>query len=376
MRVEASLIADAFTLNVEQRRAYYLITDHTLHRQGLPDQLLMGVFGEAGTGKTQVIKAVQAWFTRLNRSNELLLTATTGTAAINIDGRTVHNATGIAIEMGDVTRTSRVTEKMQNLWEGRTYMIIDEVSMLSCQTMVSLNAQLMKIKNHPTVIFGDVNLIFFGDFLQFPAVSRLDLYMDRPESKYALGHDLWRSLNAVVILRQQMRQAEDPEYAAMLQRIRYGVASEDDFVKLNTRVSAPLSDFWNTPVIVRRHSVRQAINRNRVQQASAFSGVPITYCAARIRDREGISLHAAYNICAGEGKAKGDGILCLLPGTPLMVMDNINVPHRESPPICFPSQLTCKLQASPTDPESAFMASQDRSLSKWVVTFILRTTCW
>ena len=165
MTHEASLIANAFTLNFEQRRAFHLIADQTLHRQGLPNQLLMGIFGEAGTGKTQVIKAVQAWFTRLNRANELLVTATTGTAAINIDGRTVHNATGIAIEMGDVTRTSKVTDKMQNLWEGVTHMIIDEVSMLSCQMMVSLNAQLMKIKNHPAVMFGGVNLIFFGDFL-------------------------------------------------------------------------------------------------------------------------------------------------------------------------------------------------------------------
>src|SRR5216117_887844 len=200
--------------------------------------------------------------------------------------------------------------------------------------------------------------------------------MDRPESKFALGHDLWRSLNTVVILRQQMRQAEDPEYAAMLQRIRYRVPSDDDIMKLNARVAAPLSDFWNTPVIVRRHSLRQAINRNRVQQASAFSGVPITYCAANIRDRKDITLHAAYNICAGEGKAKGDGVLCLLPGTPLMVMDNIKVSHRESPSICFLSLLTCKPQASPMDLESTFMVSQCHSRSNWVVTFIPQTICW
>src|SRR5437773_9312623 len=105
----------------------------------------------------------------LNRAKELLVTATTGTAAINIDGRTVHNATGIAIEVSDITRTSRVMDKMQNLWEGHTHLISDEVSMLSCQTMVNVNAQLMKIKNHPAVMFGGVNLIFFGDFLQFPA---------------------------------------------------------------------------------------------------------------------------------------------------------------------------------------------------------------
>src|SRR5579859_4150849 len=112
---DASSIANAFTLNVEQRRVFYLIADHALHRQDLPNQLLMGVFGEAGTGKTQVIKALQAWFTRLNRANELLVTATTATAAINIHGRTVHNATGIAIEMDDVTWTSRVTDKIESM---------------------------------------------------------------------------------------------------------------------------------------------------------------------------------------------------------------------------------------------------------------------
>jgi hypothetical protein len=130
------------------------------------------VFGEAGTGKTQVIKALQAWFTRLDRVNELLVTATTGTAAINILGRTVHNATAIAIEMGDVTRTSRVTDKMQNLWEGRTYVISDEVSMLSCETMVSLNAQLMKIKNRPavhSVVSISSSLEIFCSFLPYHA---------------------------------------------------------------------------------------------------------------------------------------------------------------------------------------------------------------
>ena len=56
----ASSIANAFSLNVEQRRAFDLVVYHSLHHSGLPDYLLMGVFGEAGTGKTRVIKAIQA----------------------------------------------------------------------------------------------------------------------------------------------------------------------------------------------------------------------------------------------------------------------------------------------------------------------------
>ena len=112
-------------------------------------------------------------------------------------------------------------------------MIIDEVSMLSCHTMVALNAQLMKIKNNSAATFGGVNIICFGDFLQFPAVSRLDLYVDNPHSQYASGYHLWRSLNAAVVVRQQMRQFDDPEYAALLQRVHYRVPSDDDIARLN-----------------------------------------------------------------------------------------------------------------------------------------------
>jgi len=34
------------------------------------------------------------------------------------------------------------------------------------------------------------------------------VYTDK--QKWKLGHDLWRSLNAVVVLHEQMRQANDP----------------------------------------------------------------------------------------------------------------------------------------------------------------------
>ena len=69
-------------------------------------------------------------------------------------------------------------------------MIIDEVSMLFCHTMIVLNAQLMKIKNNLTVIFEGVNIIFFDDFLQFSIVSCLNLYVDNFHSQYALKYHL------------------------------------------------------------------------------------------------------------------------------------------------------------------------------------------
>ena len=57
----------------------------------------MGVFGEEGTGKSRLIAAIHAWFAVLNRQNELMVTTTTGTAAFNIAGITLHSTANLPI---------------------------------------------------------------------------------------------------------------------------------------------------------------------------------------------------------------------------------------------------------------------------------------
>jgi hypothetical protein len=50
-----------FSLNVEQARVFQIIADHTFQRGKIQGQLLLGLFGEAGTGKSRVVQAVKAW---------------------------------------------------------------------------------------------------------------------------------------------------------------------------------------------------------------------------------------------------------------------------------------------------------------------------
>ena len=57
----------------------------------------MGVFGEGSTGKSRLIAAIRVWFAVLNRQNELMVTATTGTAAFNVAGTTLHSAANLLI---------------------------------------------------------------------------------------------------------------------------------------------------------------------------------------------------------------------------------------------------------------------------------------
>jgi len=170
-----------------------------------------------------------------------------------------------------------------------------------------------------------------GDFLQIPSVSNLHLYVDKP-SEWELGHQLWRSLNAVVLLSEQMRQSEDPEFAAALHRLRTHQPTAEDIELLNSRVYAPLNASTTIPIVVRRHKLRTAINSCKLHQASERSGVPIAHCLAKITNRTNLSLTDVYSLKGGTTTLKGDGILSVIPRAPLIINQNIDRPLGTS---CF-----------------------------------------
>src|SRR5579859_2829527 len=78
-------------------------------------------------------------------------------------------------------------------------------------------------------------------------------------SNNGLGYHLWRSLNGVVILTQQIRQARDPSYAALLSHCRVHKPTDNDIEKLRDRIGAKVPNMQSATVTVRRHTLRQAI---------------------------------------------------------------------------------------------------------------------
>src|SRR5579859_5823236 len=311
-----------FKLNSEQALSFRIITDHAMKRSPFGDQLLMGVFGEGGTGKSRLIEAVQAWFQMTKCEDQLIVTALTGTAAQRLpDATTLHSAVGIPVETGDHSTMVKVSQTKRADWRCKRYLIIDEVSMMDCKIMQRLNSQLSKIKNRHGK-FGNVNIIFLGDFLQLPSVSNFDLYVDN--NKFKLGHDLWRSLNAVTILRKQMRQAGDQRWAELLGRLRHHCPTDEDIRLLMSRIETPIPDSVLAPVVVRRHKARHGINNRKLKEISESTGIPITYCFAKVLDPKGMSMQQIYRIKQGDHKAQGDAILALLLEVPLMVTKNVN----------------------------------------------------
>jgi hypothetical protein len=250
-------IVAEFSLNEEQRRAFTILTDHASRAAGSPGQLLMGIFGEGGTGKSVLIDAIRAWFEIQDRGEELMVTAMTGSAASHIGGSTLHSATGIKVEKGERSTIARAIPKKAAEWCNKRYLIIDEVSMIDRDIVVRLEIQLQLLTSDAVAVFGGMNILFCGDFLQFPCCSQLNVYDSDPDLIFSKGHDLWRSLNAGVILRQQMRQSEDPVWAALLHRLRMRCPTDEDIDLLISCIGAPLTHTSSIPpaIFVRRHTV-------------------------------------------------------------------------------------------------------------------------
>ena len=161
-------------LDPEQRRAVKLATHpHTRHSIFLT--------GVAGTGKSRVIEDICALRRDDLDSARLVVVASTGVAALNVNGRTLHKFAGCGVPrtVGDFQKmwASAVRER----WRKVDTLIFDEISMTSGTFLDELSKVVTAIRApsakysgaatwRPNLPFGGIQLILTGDFLQLPPV--------------------------------------------------------------------------------------------------------------------------------------------------------------------------------------------------------------
>ncbi|HCC05411.1 TPA: hypothetical protein DEP58_03870 [Patescibacteria group bacterium] len=183
--------------------------------------LMMGknVFltGAAGSGKTYILNRYIQWLRE--RGIEPAVTASTGIAATHIGGQTIHAWSGIGIkdELSpyDLDRIEQ-NEKLVKRFQRTHVLIIDEVSMLSANTLTMVN-QSIQAGLQTYEPFGGMQVILCGDFFQLPPVTR-----GREEVQYAFQSKTWNELSLhTCYLTDQYRQ-NDTDLLALLNAIREG----------------------------------------------------------------------------------------------------------------------------------------------------------
>jgi ATP-dependent DNA helicase PIF1 len=189
--------------------------------------------GPAGTGKSVTLQAVVAEA----KAQKIAygITATTGAASVLIGGRTLHSFLGIGLATKDPKYLAewiqiKYPAKAETL-KALCFLIIDEVSMMSDELFDYISAFLKALRNN-NAPFGGVKLLLSGDFAQLKSVK----------GGYAFQSKEWDRCDfKVVVLTTIFRQHGDTAFTEMLQRLRIGKCSNEDYATLKTRMDAALS---------------------------------------------------------------------------------------------------------------------------------------
>ncbi|CBZ23722.1 putative DNA repair and recombination protein,mitochondrial precursor [Leishmania mexicana MHOM/GT/2001/U1103] len=198
-------------LSSEQRYAFHMAVKE--HRS-------VFITGGAGTGKSHLLRTI----VRALPASCTFVTATTGIAALNLSGSTLHSFVGCGIpsrsSKGD-SLLSIVLSKQRCVRNWRTcrVLVIDEVSMLEPSFFDLVDYIARHVRNRPHEPFGGIQLILSGDFLQLPPVSR-----ERRGSspQFCFETEAWWRVNPRICLLSTPFRQRNLRFFAILSEMRFG----------------------------------------------------------------------------------------------------------------------------------------------------------
>ena len=182
--------------------------------------------GEPGSGKTHTVNEYVAYLR--SRKIDPAITASTGIAATHISGMTIHSWSGIGIrkrlDKYDLDRISSI-ERIVKRVENAHILIIDEISMLSGETLSMIDAVCREIRRSPDMPFGGLQIVFVGDFFQLPPVVAAD--EQALPAKFAYDSAAWQAADPVVCYLTEQHRQEDGDFLSVLKAIRSNTFSSE-----------------------------------------------------------------------------------------------------------------------------------------------------
>ncbi|OJT10895.1 ATP-dependent DNA helicase PIF1 [Trametes pubescens] len=165
----------------------------------------------------EIIKSLKKRFAKI--PDAVAVTASTGIAACNIGGVTIHSFAGIGLGTENHEQLAskvRKNRKATTRWLRTKVLIIDEVSMVDGDLFDKLARIGQIIRKRPEP-FGGIQVVVTGDFFQLPPVMK-----GSGTVKFAFEGEMWpqtikKTFNLTKVFRQR-----DPEFVDMLNEMRFG----------------------------------------------------------------------------------------------------------------------------------------------------------
>lgn len=185
------------------------------------------ISGSGGVGKTFLIESIVD--AARNMGKRVLVTASTGVAAIRAKGITVASAFGLRTEIAADSK-GNPKKHAPAIIRNADIIVIDEISLLRRDAFEAIYASIQKAdqlrrKDHRPPI----RLVLAGDFLQLPPVLKnderiiLDLIYQSPVGKaYCFLSPCWKKFHLVPYELTEIVRQSDMEDRRLLEEVRMG----------------------------------------------------------------------------------------------------------------------------------------------------------
>lgn len=155
------------------------------------------------------MREVIASLRRKHSSGSVAVTASTGLAACNVGGVTLHSFAGIGLGkecVPDLIKKIKRNVKAKGRWLNTKVLVIDEISMVDGELFDKLEAIARAMRNNGRP-FGGIQLVITGDFFQLPPVPDYGKV-----AKFAFDADSWNTtVEHTIGLTQVFRQKNPGE---------------------------------------------------------------------------------------------------------------------------------------------------------------------
>lgn len=239
--------------------------------------------GKAGTGKTTLLRRIQASTTK-----KMAILAPTGVAAMNAKGTTINSFFQLPpgsffpgdinlenLQSGILSIQSMVAElsyskDKTDLFRLLELLVIDEVSMVRCDLLDVIDAILRKVRGINEA-FGGVQLLLIGDLYQLPPVTKREewAFLSRAyASPYFFDAQVIRRNPVLQVELTQVFRQTEPAFINILNDIRNNSITATSLNLLNERYDPNFkaSDALNPIIITSHNAEANAINKQKLEE--------------------------------------------------------------------------------------------------------------
>jgi hypothetical protein len=235
--------------------------------------------GKAGTGKTTFLK-----YLKENCSKNIIVAAPTGVAAINAGGVTLHSLFQLPFHPFLPTKSNRdellakirFNKQRQQLLRKIELLVIDEISMVRCDTIDAIDTILKSVRRKHDLPFGGVQLLYIGDLYQLPPVAQRhewNILQEYYSSPFFFDSNIIKEQMPLLIELDKIYRQKEDSFVAMLNKVRNNNMDAGDFDELHFRYNAsfrPRLD-ENFVTLTSHNNQADLINSRELQNLSSPS---------------------------------------------------------------------------------------------------------